>query len=69
MYERPGSRNQKEYVVILIHHCESLPKSLSTVVYLYLVSYGRGKPDQIQHAITYFLTVRKHPFQSQDKLT
>jgi hypothetical protein len=57
VYEYPGLGNQKEYVRYF--QTRFVPLISTSVVYLYLVSYGRGKPDQINFAVQHFLQV--HP--------
>ncbi|ELU44872.1 adaptor protein complex AP-1 [Rhizoctonia solani AG-1 IA] len=53
VYEHSGLGNQKEWVSCFQTRFGLL--IYSSVVYLYLVSYGKGKPDQINFAVQHFL--------------
>jgi hypothetical protein len=52
MHGRTGTGNQEEYVIAVSLDCPD-----NAVVYLYLVNYGRAKPEEIGYAISGFLSV------------
>jgi AP-2 complex subunit beta-1 len=51
----PGPRDQEEYAAPLVDWCEP-GTAHRPVVYLYLVNYGRSRPEEVTGAISGFLT-------------